>query len=252
MIAFNNTSTNVFSPDVDFKVTRDLMCSVPCSFFSVVHADERGSFQELWSSKAFSSIFEPSTLFAAGFNENNELITANLPSIKQVNYAINLKAGTLRGMHWQTNRSPAGKFVMCLRGSIQDVVVDLRKDFDKTSFKTDDTFGKFKSYILRSECDKTTGDRLQALWVPPGFAHGYLALEDDTQVLYLQTHSNYDPKESCEFNPEKSLNPIEWVSRDYLKIRDYIVSDKDRKAPSLAQLIVDSPGKLFDIAKYEM
>ncbi|MEM3191150.1 MAG: dTDP-4-dehydrorhamnose 3,5-epimerase [Candidatus Parvarchaeota archaeon] len=78
------------------------------------------------------------------------------------------KKYVLRGLHYQKNPKPQGKFISVITGSIFDVAVDLRKDSPN--------YLKYVSAILKSDA----GD---SLWVPEGFAHGFLALEDDTIVL---------------------------------------------------------------------
>ena len=82
------------------------------------------------------------------------------------------KAGTLRGLHYQKSPSTEGKLVRCLKGRIWDVIVDLRADSP--------SFSQHFAVTL-------SGDTLDALWVPPGFAHGQLSLEPDCLVEYHMT-----------------------------------------------------------------
>jgi dTDP-4-dehydrorhamnose 3,5-epimerase len=114
--------------------------------------DARGFFCELYS--------EP-VAAALGFNE----------SFVQDNLSCSAR-GTLRGLHYQLDPHAQGKLVHVVRGRAFDVAVDIRRGSP--------TFGKWVGREL-------SGDTALALWVPPGFAHGFLALEDDTLLLYKCT-----------------------------------------------------------------
>jgi len=88
----------------------------------------------------------------------------------QMNISRNAKMGTLRGMHYQGAPMPDPKVVRCTRGRVYDVAVDLRPDSV--------TFCKWFGLEL-------SADRQNALYVPPGCAHGFITLEDDSEVFYL-------------------------------------------------------------------
>ena len=88
----------------------------------------------------------------------------------QMNISRNARQGTLRGMHYQDEPTPDPKVVRCTRGRIYDVVVDLRSDSE--------TFCEWFGLELKA-------DRQNALYVPPGCAHGFITLEDDSEVFYL-------------------------------------------------------------------
>lgn len=108
--------------------------------------------------------------FARSFCEA-EFAAAGLPARwPQMNVSVNARAGTLRGMHFQRAPFEEPKLVRCVRGAILDVVIDLRP--------ASATFRQHFSVPL----DAASGD---ALFVPPGFAHGFQALRDDTEVLYM-------------------------------------------------------------------
>jgi dTDP-4-dehydrorhamnose 3,5-epimerase len=109
-------------------------------------------------------------LFARSFCAN-EFAAAGLPvAWPQMNISVNDRAGTLRGMHFQHAPHEEPKLVRCVRGAIHDVIIDLRPDSA--------TRGQHVSIRL----DAMNGD---ALYVPPGFAHGFQTLLDDSEVLYL-------------------------------------------------------------------
>lgn len=87
----------------------------------------------------------------------------------QCNVSYNARAGTLRGMHWQDPPHAEVKLVRCTRGAIHDVIVDLRPDSP--------------THLQSFGVDLTAANRKQ-LYIPEGFAHGFLTLEDDTEVFY--------------------------------------------------------------------
>lgn len=115
--------------------------------------DERGFFARLFCAEEF----------AARGLEN---------SISQINNSVSAQAGTLRGLHYQIAPFGEAKLVRCLRGSAFDVVVDLRPNSP--------TFGKWAGQTL-------TGDNRLMMYAPKGCAHGFLTLEDDTEMLYPAT-----------------------------------------------------------------
>jgi dTDP-4-dehydrorhamnose 3,5-epimerase len=90
----------------------------------------------------------------------------------QANISSNIRAGTLRGMHFQRGPSAEAKLVRCIRGAILDVIVDLRAGSPD--------FGRWVAVELNAE-------NRSALYVPPGFAHGFQTLEPDTELLYLHS-----------------------------------------------------------------
>lgn len=114
------------------------------------HADERGSFARTYCEREFAA--------------------HGLPvSFPQCNLSRNRRAGTLRGMHYEVPPSRESKLVRCVAGAIYDVIVDLRTGSP--------TRGRWTSANLDAESGG-------ALFVPAGFAHGFITLEDDTDVFY--------------------------------------------------------------------
>jgi len=121
--------------------------------------DERGFFAPLWSHREFSA--------------------AGLPaSFVESNLSFNKNKGTLRGMHYQLPPHEQVKLVRCTRGSIYDVIIDLRQGSPT-----------FKQWLAL----EMSADNHLMLYVPGEFAHGYLTLEDNTEVCY-QTSSYYAPE----------------------------------------------------------
>ena len=169
----------------------------------VINFDNRGFFQESWNKKTFRNIL----------NENRQ----KEELFVQDNHSKSVK-GTLRGLHYQKEPYAQGKLVRCLRGEIYDVAVDLRK-----SSKT------FMSYAF---VNLSSFNQTQ-FWIPRGFAHGFLTLTDDTEVLYKTT--NY-------WNKEAELT-LKWddpnikINWPLSTLKEGInISEKDRNAFSLDQL----------------
>ncbi len=130
------------------------------------------------------------------------------------------KKGILRGLHYQLNPRAQGKLVRVSRGAIFDVAVDIRKGSPY--------FGKWVGAQL-------SGGNMAMLWIPPGFAHGFLTLEDDTDVQYCAT-DEYSPEHDRGLiwnDPEIS---VEWpLEKEKGKGKNPIVSDKDSRLPSLKE-----------------
>ena len=95
----------------------------------------------------------------------------------QINMSHSVEAGTLRGMHFQRSPHREVKLVRCLRGSVFDIIVDLRSDSD--------TFGKHLTIEL-------SGDLRNAIYVPEGFAHGFQTLKSNSELQYFHS-SPYTP-----------------------------------------------------------
>ncbi len=123
--------------------------------------------------------------------------------------------GVLRGLHYQ-EPNPQGKLVRCPRGALFDVAVDIRVGSP--------AFGRWFGVEL-SEANK------MMLWVPPGFAHGFCALEEGTDLVYKCT-ALYDPKNDRSILWNDPALGIEWP------VRSPVLSAKDATAPTLAEATV--------------
>lgn len=144
---------------------------------------------------------------------------SNIPNLifVQDNHAVS-KKNVIRGMHYQWD-NPMGKLVRCSLGKIIDVIVDIR-------IKSD-SFGKIYYYELSEE-------NMNQLYVPPGFAHGYIALNDVTHVQYKCT-SEYNKNGEGGINPlDKELN-IDWG----IDLKQAIISEKDNNSLSFSQYILE-------------
>jgi dTDP-4-dehydrorhamnose 3,5-epimerase len=160
--------------------------------------DSRGYFYESFSQRVFDQ---------AGIDVN----------FVQDNQSFSQR-GTLRGMHAQANPFAQGKLVRVIQGKVVDVAVDIRKNSP--------TYGKHFAIEL-------SADNHKQLWVPPGFLHGFLTLENDTIFAYKVT--NYYDKDSeigVMWN-DPTLN-IDWAA--YLDPSEFLLSDKDLVLSDFASL----------------
>lgn len=149
-------------------------------------SDNRGKFARTFCAKEFKKHGLPSNFV-------------------QTNISISHKKNTLRGMHRQIDGSEEDKLVQCIKGSIYDVVIDIRKNSK--------TFGKYFAIELSEQNDKM-------LLVPRGFAHGFLSLTDNACVIY-QVSNFYDPTKEKGIRYNDPFFNIQW------NCNEPIVSDKD-------------------------
>ena len=165
-------------------------------------------------------IFEDSRgFFLESYNYNTfkELGIENI--FVQDNHSKSLK-GVLRGLHFQKGEYSQAKLVRVLRGAVLDIAIDLRKNSE--------TFGKYFVVEL-SEKNK------KMFFIPRNFAHGFLTLEDDTEVFY-KCDNFYNPKsEAGIIWNDKDLN-IDWNLEKYnIKESELIISEKDKKNMSFKE-----------------
>jgi dTDP-4-dehydrorhamnose 3,5-epimerase len=116
------------------------------------------------------------------------------------------KEGVLRGLHFQAPPYDQGKLVRVMRGSVQDVAVDIRKNSP--------TYGKWESIVL-------SGQNKWMYWIPSGFAHGFVTLEDETIFFYKCTNVYNKPSEGSILWSDPDLG-INWG------IAEPVISDKDK------------------------
>lgn len=123
------------------------------------------------------------------------------------------KKGVLRGLHFQAPPFEQGKLVRVMRGSVLDVAVDIRRDSP--------TYGRWESIIL-------SGQNKWMYWIPAGFAHGFVTLEDDTIFFYKCTNVYNKASEGSILWHDADLN-INWG------IENPVISEKDKAAPLFRQ-----------------
>jgi len=125
----------------------------------------------------------------------NELATIQPEiSIKQINHSLTVQKGAVRGLHFQRQPMAEDKLIRCLRGSIFDIMVDLRKDSE--------TFLHWHSEILSRE-------NMKMLYIPKGFAHGFQTLEPNCELLYLHTEF-YSSRDEGGLRYDDSRIGVQW------------------------------------------
>ncbi|EXF95554.1 dTDP-4-dehydrorhamnose 3,5-epimerase [Pseudomonas fluorescens HK44] len=168
-----------------------------------VFSDERGWFMESFHEEKFHRALE-----CLGLSVPRAFV--------QDNHSCSAK-GVLRGLHFQRAPFAQGKLVRVVRGAAFDVAVDIRPDSP--------TYLKWVSVELSSSNNRM-------LWIPEGFAHGFVALEDDTHFLY-KTTNYYDKQSEGSLHWSDPQLGIKWPGAE-----SYIVSEKDDQAPSVDSLSV--------------
>lgn len=155
--------------------------------------DTRGMFSRIFCKKEFQAV---------GF----------VKDIVQVNQSITRQKGAIRGMHFQQPPMSEIKMVKCLRGSVFDVMIDLRKNSS--------TFLKWYGEILSAE-------NMKMMYIPEGFAHGFQTLEENCELLYLHTEF-YSPEHEGGLRYNDPKIEIKWP----FEATD--ISKRDRNHPLLS------------------
>ena len=150
------------------------------------HGDSRGFFARYWCK-----------------NESKEL--GLVTNIVQINNSMSRYKGTLRGLHFQRPPKAEIKIIRCIRGSIWDVIVDIRKDSK--------TYGKWYGTEL-NESNRSM------LYVPKGFAHGFVSLTDNSEIIYLVTEF-YNQEHEDILRWDDPFHGIDWP------IQPQEISEKD-------------------------
>lgn len=159
--------------------------------------------------------------FSETFNAQRAASAGVTAEFCQDNQSFSRESGTLRGLHFQAPPFAQAKLVRCLRGSILDVIVDIRRDSP--------TFGKWASAVL------STANGLQ-LFVPRGYAHAFLTLEADCEIAYkVDNHYSAEADGGVAWN-DPSIG-IDWGQLQ----SGPVLSAKDAELPMLADVIIDFP-----------
>jgi dTDP-4-dehydrorhamnose 3,5-epimerase len=176
---------------------RELAISGAWELTPQVHTDSRGLFFEWFTDSAFTEF--------AGHRLD----------LRQANCSVSA-AGVLRGVHFAQLPPSQAKYVTCLHGSVFDVVVDIRVGSP--------TFGKWDAVMLDDRAHRT-------VYISEGLGHAFLALEDDSTVVYLCS-AGYAPGREHTINALDPALKIAWPAVD----GEPILSDRDRDAPTLRQV----------------
>lgn len=161
-----------------------------------LHTDSRGAFFEWYTDADFAAF--------AGHRLD----------MRQANCSVSA-AGVLRGLHYAQVPPSQAKYVTCPRGKVLDVVVDIRVGSP--------TFGRWDSVVLDDR-------EHRSVYLSEGLGHAFLAMEDDSTVMYLCS-APYSPEREHTINALDPALGIEWRTDDKL-----ILSDRDRDAPTLAEV----------------
>ena len=176
-----------------------------------VFGDDRGFFFESWNQQAFAAACQAHGQQAPGFVQDNHSRSSS---------------GVLRGLHYQLPPHPQGKLVRCVVGEIFDVAVDVRR--------SSPTFGQWVGAVL-------SADNKQQLWVPAGFAHGFLTLSEHAEVLYKTTDFWSKDCEGAIRWDDPQL-AIHWPL-DLIGGIEPLLAEKDANAALLAEVLAS--GRLF-------
>ena len=169
---------------MNFNITPDSNLSEVLRIDLLPKIDDRGSFLEIWN--------------------NDILAKLKIDKFVQANQSTSAK-GVIRGMHWQLEPWSQGKLIVCLKGAIHDVALDLRPNSPN--------FGRHTSLILK---DNPTS----LIWIPAGFAHGFQSLVNSSVILYFVT-SPYKPDfEQCISPIDKDLGIIWPISKKMINKKD--------------------------------
>ena len=182
---------------IDLISNKGNLIKGPLILVPEIYEDERGFFYESWNQNQFNNLIGKNIFFV------------------QDNHSLS-HSGVLRGLHYQIDPKPQGKLVRCVGGKIFDIALDIRKNSP--------TFGEWAGIEIDNK-------RKIQFWIPGGFAHGFISLEDNTEVLYKTTeywYKSYD--RSIRWN-DPFLN-INWPFDKKIKVNP-ILTSKDRNAPLL-------------------
>jgi dTDP-4-dehydrorhamnose 3,5-epimerase len=183
------------APPIEIVIVKATPLALPEVFLIEprVFGDDRGYFYESFNAKAFAA----ATGVTVDFVQDNQSRSAR---------------GVLRGLHYQLPPAAQGKLVRVVSGEIFDVAVDIRR--------SSPNFGRWVGEVL-------SADNKRQLWVPAGFAHGFMALSEGTEVLYKTTDYYHQPAERS----------IRWDDPDigivWPLALDPVLSGKDAVAPAL-------------------
>ena len=171
-----------------------------------VHGDERGFFFESWNQRRWQDVLASHGQEASEFVQDNHSRSS---------------CGVLRGLHYQLPPHPQGKLVRCVAGEIFDVAVDLRR--------SSATYGQWAGAYLNAE-------NHQQLWLPVGFAHGFLTLTSHAEVLYKATDFwSRDCERAIRWDDPRLgiVWPVVGVNGDQISAS---LSQKDAVAPLMDEL----------------
>ena len=186
------------------KTIEDIEIDGPLLISPRIFEDNRGFFYESWNKESFFKLTNKNLNFVQDNHSKSSL-------------------GVLRGLHYQLQPYPQGKLVRCIKGSIFDVIVDLRLESK--------TFGKWAGEVLSQ-------DNFKEIWIPEGFGHGFLTISETAEVVYKTTNYWQKNFERTILWNDKRIS-IKWPL-EYLHPKSPILSIKDKNAQTLETAILKS------------
>ncbi len=157
-----------------------------------IHSDERGQFLKLYDDEKLASVLDF--------------------KVRQINRSFNRRKGTFRGLHYQAPPFTEAKIVSCIKGSVSDVILDLRS-----------SSASFMCHAII----ELTAEKADMLYLPAGIAHGFISLEDHTEMLYLHD-GDYVA------GADAGVNILDPVTGIVLPLSIECISDKDKNLPYLS------------------
>ena len=151
------------------------------------------------------------------FNKNEFERIIGKVSFVQDNESRSSK-GVLRGLHYQKPPFAQAKLIRCIEGEILDIAVDIRKDSP--------TYGLYHPEVL-------SGENKKQLFIPTGFAHGFVVLSETTEVAY-KIDNTYSPKHEASIKFDDEILGLDWE----IDAKDIILSKKDELAPNLGEAVI--------------
>lgn len=168
---------------------KELPMAGACLIEPDIFKDERGFFARMFSSEEFEQL---------GLDSN----------VVQINNSLSNYKGTLRGIHYQIAPRAVTKIIRCIRGSVWDLALDLRPD---------------SATFCQWHGEELTAENRRMMYVPKGFGHAFLALEDNSEVVYI-VDEDYSPEHERIVRWDDPKFGVEW------QIQPTILSDKDANA----------------------
>ncbi len=189
---------------INLQTTENIEIQGPLLISPTLFEDERGFFFESWNQLSFNNLVQRKVNFVQDNHSKSTL-------------------GVLRGLHYQLNPNAQGKLVRCINGEIFDVIVDLR-------IKSK-TFGKWSGANLSQKNQKE-------LWIPEGFAHGFLTISKSAEIVYKTTNYWSRGSERAIIWDDKKIS-IDWPT-EAINFKSPLLSLKDMNASTLEKAILNS------------
>tara|TARA_B100000989_G_C19520678_1_gene464033 strand:+ start:211 stop:789 length:579 start_codon:yes stop_codon:yes gene_type:complete len=180
------------------KTNKNILLSGPFLLIPDKFVDERGFFMESWNEKTFDNIVKSPIKFVQDNHSNS-------------------KKNVIRGLHFQLPPNDQAKLVRCISGKIFDVIVDIRK--------SSPTFLNWAGVILDAKSHNQ-------LWIPSGFAHGFMSLDENSEIIY-KTTSSWSKNDERTIRWDDNTLKIDWP----IEKTPPIISIKDKTATTIESML---------------